>query len=117
LAPFYRGLLAEIEAHGDAEGAEAQAEDAAFPLGGLKRGSKLSVVGRGVGWRSIRLLVAVFPEETGQKPDYDASAGPVVGWPQPPACQDVHVNDALRRFISCCAKGRWRERIWGCARL
>jgi hypothetical protein len=38
LAPFYRGLLAEIEAHGDAEGAEAQAKDAALALGGLKTG-------------------------------------------------------------------------------
>jgi len=32
-------------------------------------------VGRGVGWRSIGLLVAVFPEEKCPKPDYAASAG------------------------------------------
>jgi hypothetical protein len=33
------------------------------------------VVGRGVGWRAIGLLVAVFPEEKRPKPDYAASAG------------------------------------------
>jgi hypothetical protein len=34
-------------------------------------------VGRGVGWRSIRLLVAVFSAEKCAKPDYPASADSV----------------------------------------
>ena len=53
----------------------AQAEDATLALGGLKTGLRLFGLGRGVGWRSIGLLVAVFPEEKRPKPDYQASAG------------------------------------------
>ena len=47
-------------------------------------GQKPNFVGGGVGWRSIGLLVAAFPEKKYSKPDYEVSAG-AVGFSTVPA--------------------------------